>query len=100
MSPNGTLTVCLVVLACISESLYYAAEKLPFLTHGNAAVSFFPTVISFASSPAKSTTTGARDLDASLSAEQRGKRTAWCSHVETNIGDLMVSQYLCTPFNG
>jgi hypothetical protein len=99
MSPNGTtLTVCFVALACIS--LYYAAGKLPFFTHGHAAVSFFLTIIYFASSLAKSTTSGARDLDASLSAEQRGKRTAWCSHVETNIGDLMVSSYLCAPFKG
>ncbi|KAG1754632.1 outer mitochondrial membrane transport complex protein-domain-containing protein [Suillus lakei] len=67
--------------------------KLPFLTHGHAAVSSIPAIISFVSSLAKSTTSGARDLDASLSAPQRAKRTAWCSHVEANIGDLVAYSF-------
>jgi sorting and assembly machinery component 37 len=97
VSPNGTL-ICFVALACIS--LCCAAGKLPFLVYGHAAVSSLSTIISFASSLAKSTTSGARDLDAFLNAEQRAKRTAWCSHVEANIGDLTVSLHLCAPFNG
>ncbi|KAG2158236.1 uncharacterized protein EDB93DRAFT_1120544 [Suillus bovinus] len=64
--------------------------KLPFLTHGHAIVSSLPAIISFVSSLAKSISSGARDLDASLSALQKAKRTAWCSHVEANIGDLVA----------
>lgn len=67
--------------------------KLPFLTHGHAIVSSVPAIISFVSSLAKSTSSGARDLDASLSASQRAKRTAWCSHVEANIGDLVAYSF-------
>ncbi|KAG0699643.1 outer mitochondrial membrane transport complex protein-domain-containing protein [Suillus ampliporus] len=68
--------------------------KLPFLTHGHAAVSSLPAIISFVSSLAKSTTLpGASDLDASLSAPQRAKRTAWCAHVETHIGDLVAYSF-------
>lgn len=67
--------------------------KLPFLTHGHATVSSVPAIISFVSSLAKSTSSGARDLDASLSAPQRAKRTAWCSHVEANIGDLVAYSF-------
>ncbi|KAG1877983.1 outer mitochondrial membrane transport complex protein-domain-containing protein [Suillus subalutaceus] len=67
--------------------------KLPFLTHGHATVSSVPAIISFVSSLAKSTSSGARDLNASLSAPQRAKRTAWCSHVEANIGDLVAYSF-------
>ncbi|OAX38940.1 hypothetical protein K503DRAFT_690647 [Rhizopogon vinicolor AM-OR11-026] len=67
--------------------------KLPFLTHGHAAVSSLPAIISFVSSLAKTTTSGARDLDASLSAQQKAKKTAWYSHVETNIGDLVAYSF-------
>ncbi|KAG2349759.1 hypothetical protein BDR05DRAFT_955621 [Suillus weaverae] len=67
--------------------------KLPFLTHGHATVSSVPAIISFVSSLAKSTSSGARDLDAYLSASQRAKRIAWCSHVEANIGDLVAYSF-------
>ncbi|KAG1756649.1 outer mitochondrial membrane transport complex protein-domain-containing protein [Suillus paluster] len=68
--------------------------KLPFLTHGHAAVSSLPAIISFVSSLAKSTTSsGARDLDASLSTPQKAKRTAWCSHVEAQIGNLVAYSF-------
>ncbi|KAG2750637.1 hypothetical protein P692DRAFT_20831842 [Suillus brevipes Sb2] len=67
--------------------------KLPFLTHGHATVTSVPAIISFVSSLAKSTSSGARDLDASLSLPQRAKRTAWCSHVEANIGDLVAYSF-------
>ncbi|KAG1827166.1 outer mitochondrial membrane transport complex protein-domain-containing protein [Suillus subaureus] len=66
---------------------------LPFLIHGHAIVSSLPAIISFVSSLAKSTSSGARDLDASLNAPQRAKRTAWCSHVEANIGDLVAYSF-------
>lgn len=95
-SPNGAL-ICFVALPCIS--LCYIPGKLPFLTHGHAVVSSLPAIISFVSSLAKSTTSDARDLDVSLNAQQRAKRTAWCSHVEANIGDLVVSLYLCGSLN-
>lgn len=67
--------------------------KLPFLTHGHATVTSVPAIISFVSSLAKSTSSGARDLDASLSVPQRAKRTAWCSHVEAKIGDLVAYSF-------
>ncbi|KAG1803746.1 outer mitochondrial membrane transport complex protein-domain-containing protein [Suillus plorans] len=73
--------------------------KLPFLTHGHATVSSVPAIISFVSSLAKSTSSGARDLDASLSALQRAKRTAWCSHVEANIGDLVAYSFYSVDDN-
>lgn len=95
-SPNGEF-ICLAALAFIS--LHCAAGKLPFLTHGHAVMSSLPTIISFVSSLAKPTASGARDLDASPSAQQRAKQTAWCSHVESNIGDLVVSSYPCGSFN-
>lgn len=31
------------------------------------------------------------DIDASLSPSQKAQRTAWWSHVESNLGDLVVS---------
>ncbi|KAG1875159.1 hypothetical protein C8R48DRAFT_691678 [Suillus tomentosus] len=73
--------------------------KFPFLTHGHATVSSVPAIISFVSSLVKSTSSGARDLDASLSALQRAKRTAWCSHVEANIGDLVAYSFYSVDDN-
>ncbi|KAG1772797.1 outer mitochondrial membrane transport complex protein-domain-containing protein [Suillus occidentalis] len=67
--------------------------KFPFLTHGHATVTSVPAIISFVSSLAKSTSSSARDLDASLSLSQRAKRAAWCSHIESNIGDLVAYSF-------
>jgi sorting and assembly machinery component 37 len=73
--------------------------KLPFLTHGHATISSVPAIISFVSSLAKSTSSGARNLDVSLSASQRAKRIAWCSHVEANIGDLVAYLFYSSDEN-
>lgn len=96
VSPNGVL-IRSAALTCIL--LCYAAGKLPYLTHGHAAFSSLPAIISFVSSLAESTTSIVGDIDASSSTQQRAKQTAWCSHVESNIGDLVVSLYLCDLFN-
>ncbi|KAH7889393.1 hypothetical protein F5I97DRAFT_1843991 [Phlebopus sp. FC_14] len=64
--------------------------KLPFLTHGYLVFSSLPAIISFVTSLSRSSqTSGASDIDASLSVSQRSKRTAWYSHIEANMGDLL-----------
>ncbi|KIJ69017.1 hypothetical protein HYDPIDRAFT_80765 [Hydnomerulius pinastri MD-312] len=72
----------------------HAPPKLPFLTHGHLVFSSLPSIISFVTSLSKSSqTSGATDIDTSLTASQKAQRTAWHAHVEANIGDLVSHMF-------
>ncbi|KIM62157.1 hypothetical protein SCLCIDRAFT_848921 [Scleroderma citrinum Foug A] len=62
---------------------------LPFLTHGHLSIASLPAIVSFVASLSKTRTPGVTDIDASLSPSQKAQRTAWWSHVESNLGDLV-----------
>ncbi|KIK98722.1 hypothetical protein PAXRUDRAFT_823574 [Paxillus rubicundulus Ve08.2h10] len=64
--------------------------QLPFMTHEHLVFSSLPAIISFVTSLSKSSrTSGATDIDASLTTFQKAQRTAWYAHIEANIGDLV-----------
>ncbi|KAF9218227.1 hypothetical protein BS17DRAFT_237243 [Gyrodon lividus] len=68
--------------------------QLPFMTHGHLIISSLPAIMSFIASLSKSSrTSGATDIDASLSASQKAQRTAWYAHIEANIGDLVSHMF-------
>ncbi|KAL4067917.1 hypothetical protein V8B97DRAFT_1939788 [Scleroderma yunnanense] len=66
---------------------------LPFLTHGHLAVASLPAIISLVVSLSKSRTSGVSDIDASLSRSQTAQRTAWWSHIESNLGDIVSHMF-------
>ncbi|KAG6332673.1 hypothetical protein ID866_6418 [Astraeus odoratus] len=66
---------------------------LPFLTHGHVAIASLPAIISFVVSLSKSRTSGATNIDGSLSTSQKAQRTAWWSHVEADFGDLVLHMF-------
>ncbi|KAJ7709702.1 hypothetical protein B0H17DRAFT_970562 [Mycena rosella] len=71
---------------------------LPFLTHGHQVVSPLSSIIKYISG-VKSDAFEAANMDAGLTSFQISQKTAWCSHVEANLGDLTAYMFYSLPEN-
>ncbi|KAJ7775070.1 hypothetical protein B0H16DRAFT_1509435 [Mycena metata] len=68
---------------------------LPFLTHGDQLpLSSLSSIIKYISS-----LEGDTNLDAGLNSFEVSQKTAWCSHVEANIGNLVSYMLYSLPAN-
>ncbi|KAJ6525649.1 hypothetical protein B0H19DRAFT_1198199 [Mycena capillaripes] len=68
---------------------------LPFLTHGQQVVSSLPSIIKYVSSLEGDTV----NIDSGLNSFEASQKTAWCSHVEANLGDLVAYMLYSLPAN-
>ncbi|KAH7929710.1 hypothetical protein BV22DRAFT_1029111 [Leucogyrophana mollusca] len=74
--------------------------QLPFLTHGHVCVPTLPAIISFVTALSKSSPAlSVSDIDASLNTSEKAKRTAWSSHVDTDVGDLVSHMFYSLDAN-
>ncbi|KAH7913757.1 hypothetical protein BJ138DRAFT_563355 [Hygrophoropsis aurantiaca] len=87
------------VIECTDPDLS-SNGQLPFLTHGNICIPSLPSIISFVTALSKSSVTDSIfDIDASLNVSEKTKLTAWKSHVETNVGDLLSHMFYSLDAN-
>ncbi|KAF8643848.1 hypothetical protein AX16_008865 [Volvariella volvacea WC 439] len=70
--------------------------QLPFLTHEEQVVTSFPAIVKYIASLKR---TKNANLDSPLSAAQKGQSTAWCSFVQSKIGDLVYNMLYAVPSN-
>ena len=83
-------------LTCIA--LAAPAGQMPYLAHGHHFVAPLSSILKYvaALNPASlpheedAGELFSVDLDVLLSPVERAKKTAWCAHVESNLGDLVV----------
>ncbi|KAI0064474.1 hypothetical protein BV25DRAFT_1800262 [Artomyces pyxidatus] len=81
--------------------------QLPYLSHGLHVVAPASSIFKYvaALSPASlhahddAPQIFSADLDALLSSIERSKRTAWCAHIETTLGDLVAHVFYSLPAN-
>lgn len=64
---------------------------LPFLVHGQHTVSTFALIIKYVAGLKKSESFPNANLDATMDQTNKSQSTAWCAHVEANLGDIVVS---------
>ncbi|KAJ6502348.1 hypothetical protein C8R45DRAFT_1060628 [Mycena sanguinolenta] len=67
---------------------------LPFLTHDQQIVTSLPSIIKYISSLAADA-----NLDAGFTSFEASQKTAWCSHVEAKLGDLVSYTLYSLPAN-
>ncbi|KAJ7444903.1 hypothetical protein FB451DRAFT_1104641 [Mycena latifolia] len=71
---------------------------LPFLTHEQQVVSPLSSIVKYISG-LKSDDFEATNIDAGLTSFEISQKTAWCSHVNANIGDLASYVMYSLPAN-
>lgn len=64
--------------------------QLPFLVHEQHTVSTFGLITKYVAE-LKDVNNANSNLDASLDNTERSQTVAWCAHVESNLGDIVVS---------
>ncbi|KAA1469451.1 hypothetical protein DENSPDRAFT_864175 [Dentipellis sp. KUC8613] len=76
--------------------------QLPYLTHGHQCIAPLPAILkyvngltaeSLAHENSNSEHMFSADLDLLLSTAERARRTAWCAHVESALGDLLAHTF-------
>lgn len=97
LSPTGRLLVLLRYI-CKCNSCRISGQ-LPFLTHGQHIISSFTSIVKYIAG-LKNTDNNSypnANLDLSLNHLQKSQKVAWCAHVESNMGNLVVSIKLFGP---
>ncbi|KAG6918117.1 hypothetical protein DXG01_016305 [Tephrocybe rancida] len=88
LSPTGG---CVLILSCEGMSkLRQSIGQLPYLTHEQHTVSSLGSIIKYvAGLKVADATRSSFNLDLSLSGTEKSQTTAWCAHVESNLGDIV-----------
>ncbi|KAF8163460.1 outer mitochondrial membrane transport complex protein-domain-containing protein [Crassisporium funariophilum] len=78
------------VIEC-SNPDYSPTGQLPFLLHDQHVVASYTSIIKYVSGlqSSENTTYPNADLDSHLTISNKAKRTAWCAHAESHLGDLV-----------
>lgn len=74
----------------MTAKLIVSAGQLPFLTHLHHTISSLPSIFKYVSAQHLFDTTRSPNLDAVLSTSEKAQQVAWCAHVESNLGNLVV----------
>lgn len=86
VAPTG---MCLLNLQLdFLNSYSFNSGQLPFLTHEGRTIPTFALIVKYV---AGLKDVGAANLDASLNNPEQSRKVAWCAHVESNLGDLVVN---------
>jgi hypothetical protein len=79
----------------LAESLvrfihHFKLGQFPFLIHEERTIPTFALITKYV---AELKDVGAANLDASLNNSEKSRKVAWCAHVESNLGDLVVNPH-------
>ncbi|KAF7964461.1 hypothetical protein HWV62_7413, partial [Athelia sp. TMB] len=66
--------------------------QLPFISHLHHTVSSLSSIVKYISSRHPTELSPTPNLDVFLNASQKSQHFAWCAHVESNLGDLLLPQ--------
>ncbi|KAI0038438.1 hypothetical protein FA95DRAFT_1505676 [Auriscalpium vulgare] len=95
-----------VIRECTNPDLSPTGQ-LPYLTHGHHIVAPAASIFKYVAALAPASLPHAHnaeqlfsaDLDVMLSSVERARRTAWCAHVESTLGDLLAHAFYSLPAN-
>jgi hypothetical protein len=88
--------VCKYPLHSMHIWLTVATGQLPFLVHDEQVVVSFPSIIKYVVGLGNSDPLAYpnANLDGSLGQLEKAQKQAWCAHVNSDLGDLVVRQPL------
>lgn len=101
-SPSGGYDTSFLLIDVLEPSAHYihCIGQFPYLTHGSHLAAPLSSIIKYVSGLSPSSLpvqdeSGAEqifstNLDALLSRVECAQRTAWCAHILTTLGDLVV----------
>jgi sorting and assembly machinery component 37 len=84
--------VCLWQLSFQFNFLWFKQGQLPFLVHEERIIPTFALIAKYVAGLKDFGTS--TNLDASLNNTDQSRKVAWCAHVESNLGDLVVIPHL------